>query len=136
MNDFRCVTNSLKPHHTGRPPRFTPLDSVEVHQDTKRYFEFMLEGRWYDKFVVVSHHAPSRLSTHERYRGQHDMNGAFSSKLDWFIKDHPQIKLWIHGHTHDPWDYQIDGTRVVCNPRGYAGHEPSAVGYQPKTVEV
>ena len=136
MNDFHCVLNSLKPHHQGRPPRFTPLDSVLAHQDTLKYFEFVLEGRWYDKFVVVGHHAPSRLSTHPRFAREKDMNGAFSSKLDWFIKDHPQIKLWIHGHTHDPWDYQVGETRVVCNPRGYAGHEPAAVGYQPKTVEV
>jgi hypothetical protein len=28
--------------------------------------------------------------------------------------------LWIHGHTHDSFDYDLAGTRVVCNPRGYA----------------
>jgi len=28
--------------------------------------------------------------------------------------------LWIHGHTHDSFDYVVNGTRVVCNPRGYA----------------
>ena len=28
--------------------------------------------------------------------------------------------LWLHGHTHDSFDYRINGTRVVCNPRGYA----------------
>jgi hypothetical protein len=26
----------------------------------------------------------------------------------------------VHGHTHDSFDYDLDGTRVVCNPRGYA----------------
>lgn len=24
---------------------------------------------------------------------------------------------------NDPWDYKIGDTRVVCNPRGYVGHE-------------
>jgi predicted phosphodiesterase len=136
MNDFRCVTNSHHPHHQGRPPRFTPLDSVYAHQNMLKYIEYVTEDQWYDKFVVVGHHAPSRRSTHPRFARERDMNGAFVSDLDYFIEAHPQIKLWIHGHTHDPWDYQIEGTRVVCNPRGYAGHEPSAVGYQPKTVEV
>jgi predicted phosphodiesterase len=136
MNDFRCVSNSHHPHHTGRPEKFTPLDSVHAHQNMLKYIEFVTEGQWYDKFVVVGHHAPSRRSTHERYAREKDMNGAFSSDLDYFIEAHPQIKLWIHGHTHDPWDYQVGSTRIVCNPRGYAGHEPSAVGYQPKTVEV
>ena len=27
--------------------------------------------------------------------------------------------VWIHGHTHTSFDYRIQGTRVVCNPRGY-----------------
>jgi hypothetical protein len=27
--------------------------------------------------------------------------------------------LWIHGHTHDSFDYVVRGTRIVANPRGY-----------------
>jgi hypothetical protein len=27
--------------------------------------------------------------------------------------------LWVHGHTHDSYDYWVGSTRVVCNPRGY-----------------
>jgi hypothetical protein len=79
-----------------------------------------------EKFVVVGHHAPTKLSTHERYIGQYLMNGGYSSDLSEFIMDHPQIKLWTHGHTHDPFDYVVGETRVVCNPRGYAGHDPQA----------
>jgi Icc-related predicted phosphoesterase len=30
------------------------------------------------------------------------------------------VQLWVHGHTHDSVDLDIAGTRVVCNPRGYA----------------
>ena len=30
------------------------------------------------------------------------------------------VALWVHGHTHDSFDYKVNGhTRVVCNPRGY-----------------
>jgi Icc-related predicted phosphoesterase len=136
MNDFRCVSNSLVPHISGRPRRFTPQDACEVHKDTLEYIRLMTYDREATKFVVVSHHAPSRQSTHPRFAHERDMNGAFSSDLDWFIEDHPQIKLWIHGHTHDPWDYKVGSTRVVCNPRGYAGYESTANGYVPKTVEV
>jgi hypothetical protein len=32
---------------------------------------------------------------------------------------HPQIKYWIHGHTHTHFDYKIGECRVICNPRGY-----------------
>ena len=31
------------------------------------------------------------------------------------------VEPWIHGHTHVPCDYEIHGTRVVCNPCGYPG---------------
>ena len=34
--------------------------------------------------------------------------------------DGDRVALWVHGHMHDPFDYEIYGTRVVCNPRGYA----------------
>ena len=30
-----------------------------------------------------------------------------------------KMNLWIHGHTHDNMDYVENGTRVICNPRGY-----------------
>ena len=39
--------------------------------------------------------------------------------------------LWIHGHTHTAFDYWVQGTRIVCNPRGYA-HEYT--GFQPRKV--
>ena len=31
-----------------------------------------------------------------------------------------RVRLWVHGHTHDTFDYLVKGTRVICNPRGYA----------------
>lgn len=27
--------------------------------------------------------------------------------------------LWIHGHTHNSFDYTLGATRVVVNPHGY-----------------
>ena len=33
--------------------------------------------------------------------------------------DNPNMKLWIHGHVHNNFDYMIGDTRVICNPRGY-----------------
>jgi hypothetical protein len=31
-----------------------------------------------------------------------------------------QPDLWLHGHTHDSFDYRVGRTRIVCNARGYA----------------
>jgi hypothetical protein len=29
-------------------------------------------------------------------------------------------QYWVHGHTHSNFNYEVEGTKVVCNPRGYA----------------
>ena len=34
-----------------------------------------------------------------------------------------QVALWVHGHSHTAVDYEVAGTRVVCNPRGYSGED-------------
>ena len=34
--------------------------------------------------------------------------------------DGDRAALWVHGHMHESFDYEVYGTRVVCNPRGYA----------------
>ena len=137
MNDFRCVDNSAKlADQRGWGGRFTTTDAADDHDAMVEYIQLMIEGKWDQKFVVVGHHAPSRLSTHPRYAHEAIMNGGYSSELDDFILDHPQIKLWTHGHTHEDFDYCIGSTRILCNPRGYANYEERADSWRLKTVEV
>jgi len=31
----------------------------------------------------------------------------------------PYVDLWLHGHVHDSFDYQVGQCRVVANPAGY-----------------
>ena len=102
----------------------------------KGYIQQIVEGRPDQKFVVVGHHAPSRLSTHPRYAHDTVMNGGYSSNMDEFIEEHPQIRLWTHGHTHEDFDYMIGSTRIMCNPRGYINYEHKASEWQLKTVIV
>jgi len=114
MNDFRVIKKeeegytNLKPH-----------DTVIRHRHMLGYIKNVVAERPDEKFVVVGHHSPSFQSVHEQYRGETLMNGAYHSDLSEFILDRPQIKLWVHGHTHHCFDYMIGETRVVCNPRGY-----------------
>jgi Icc-related predicted phosphoesterase len=65
--------------------------------------------------VVVTHHAPHPNSVHPRFAGN-AINAAFVSDLGAAMGS---AVLWIHGHTHDSFDYTVRGTRVVANPRGY-----------------
>jgi len=115
---------------------FSPEDAVEDHKKMLGYLKVMLEGKHDQKFVVVGHHAPTKLSTHPRYANELIMNGGYSSDLSEFILDHPQIKLWTHGHTHEEFDYLIGTTRIVCNPRGYINYEDRADNFKLKFVEV
>jgi predicted phosphodiesterase len=119
-----------------RVGRFTPEDAVEDHRKMLDYIRVMIEGKFDQKFVVVGHHAPSKQSTHPRYADEVIMNGGYSTALDEFIMDHPQIKLWTHGHTHEDFDYMVGSTRIVCNPRGYDAYEDRADRFQLKFVEI
>ena len=67
--------------------------------------------------VVVTHFAPARGSIAARFAGS-PLNGCFVSDLEAHIRRW-QPALWLHGHTHDSFDYRIGATRVVANPRGY-----------------
>ena len=144
MNDFRCVKNSNKKvsfrdadgQFHERTAKFSPQDAVEDHKKMVEYIHHVVRGKDNQKFVVVGHHAPSKLSTHPRYQNETLMNGGYSSDLSQFILDNPQIKLWTHGHTHETFDYMIGETRIVCNPRGYIGYEDRADEFKLKTVEV
>ena len=115
---------------------FSPEDAVVDHKKMLEYIRVMIEGKFDEKFVVVGHHAPSKSSTHPRYAREELMNGGYSSALDEYIMDHPQIKLWTHGHTHEDFDYMIGSTRIVCNPRGYDGYEDRADSFRLKFVEI
>ena len=154
MNDFRCVTNSNRVVNyktyeqingvdnrersvfRERVGKFSPEDAVDEFRKFTGFIQQIVEGKFDQKFVVAGHHAPSRSSTHARYADDTVMNGGYSSSLDEYMIDHPQIKLWTHGHTHHDFDYRIGSTRVVCNPRGYINYEESADRWQLITVDI
>ncbi len=110
---------------------FTPAYAKSIFHETVENLKQFLVGKENEKVVVVSHHAPSPQSVHENYKSDFHMNAGYHSHLDEFIMDHPQIKFWVHGHTHDPVDYMIGSTRILSNPRGYAGYEMQANVFDP-----
>ena len=132
MNDFNCVKNTSE---EGKRV-FMPEDAVEDHYAFLSGLDAVLEQHSDLPVIVVGHHAPSRASTHPRYKNEIVMNGAYSTNLDNYILDRRQIRLWTHGHTHEDFDYMIGTTRIVCNPRGYDGYEDRADHFQLKYVEI
>ena len=114
MNDFRIIKNDKRNYAS-----MSALDVAIRHDRTLEYIKLIVEEHKDKKCVVVGHHSPSFQSVHPTYADETLMNGGYHSDLSEFILDHPQIKLWTHGHTHHPFDYVIGETRIVCNPRGY-----------------
>jgi hypothetical protein len=117
-------------------PKFSPETSVAEHKQMLEIIKAAVEANPQGKFVVVGHHAPSKQSTKPQYEKDVIVNGAYSSDLSEFILDLPQIKLWVHGHTHSEFDYMIGSTRIVANPRGYVGYERNEHKSEPYFAKV
>jgi len=115
MPDFRIVKYNDDVNYT----KLTPLQSTKEHDKSVKYIQHVIENSKDKDVIVVSHHAPSKKSIHRRFAHETLMNGAFHSELDYMMELADKIKLWIHGHMHDEFDYTIGITNIVCNPRGY-----------------
>lgn len=94
---------------------FSPLDALAIHTSTKRWLMEELEKPFDGKTVVVTHHGPHPQSVHQKYRDDL-LSAAFVSDLGGLLNG---ADLWIHGHVHDSFDYQVGRCRVVANPAGY-----------------
>lgn len=101
--------------------KFTAQQALAEHELSRAWLEQELNKRYDGKTVVVSHHGPHPLSVHPRYIGE-ALNAAFVSNLTELL---PKADLWIHGHVHDSFDYNIGRCRVVANPVGYARNRHS-----------
>lgn len=98
------------------PRLFEPADSLAMHRHARAWLARELAQPFGGKTIVVTHHAPHRESLAERYATDLASAGFISHMTELVA---PPVDLWIHGHTHTPFDYVANGTRVVCNPRGY-----------------
>jgi len=100
------------------PDTLTPALSQLLFDTSVAWLEKKFSQAHDGPTVVVTHFAPSRGSIAERFAGS-PINNCFVSDLEARIRRW-QPRLWLHGHTHDSFDYRIGQTRVVANPRGYA----------------
>jgi len=97
---------------------FTPADSARLFARNAEWLDRRLDVPHAGPTVVVTHHAPSRRSIHARFADSL-LNACFVSNAE-HLAGAERVQWWIHGHTHDSFDYALNGTRVICNPRGYA----------------
>lgn len=115
----------------GADELFSPMLAATEFTQSSAWLDAALSDSSAKNKVVITHHAPSTKSVVSRFAGS-PLNPAFASRLEWLIEKHP-IDLWIHGHMHTALDYELYGTRVVCNPRGYQPYE-SDNGFEPSKI--
>lgn len=114
MNDFHCIDDFRKYVHV-------------MGDGTKRKIQLVADR----DAIVVTHHAPSMRSVHERL-----INDPLTRL--YYVHDCTEIicrqnpAMWIHGHLHNPVDYihPASTTRVVSNPLGY----PRQTGGKPNLI--
>lgn len=95
---------------------------MDEHERAVAWLKEELTKGFSGKTVVVTHHAPSFKSNSPKY-GSSTIRAGFCVDLEYLMQDY-SIDLWIHGHTHEPSDYMVSSTRVVCNPLGYGPENP------------
>jgi hypothetical protein len=119
--------NGMNDHHiikkiTGNNIlRFHPQDAMDEYKKTIDALETGLVDNVNKNVIVMTHHAPTFQSINPKFKGN-PLNYAFANNLEEIILRHDNIKYWFHGHMHDTIDYEVGTCRVLCNPRGYAGH--------------
>lgn len=122
IRDFSCIEIS---HNTfpGCLRSFTTTDCKELHKEWDDYVsrQFNATQRAGTKLVLLTHFCTSENSVHPRFADS-PVNPYFTSNKEHMFE---YCDLVIHGHTHDSFDYVLNGARVVCNPKGYGNENPN-----------
>ena len=82
--------------------------------------------------VVITHWPPTKEAIHPSFEGD-KLNPYFNNDREDLVRQ-VGAKLWISGHTHEPFDYEIGPTRCIGNPAGYAGESRWRRGFRPDLV--
>ena len=106
----------------------TPQDTVAIHQQQRAWLQNALKQSKKDAMptVVMTHHSISPLSIAPKY-ANFPSNAGFVVDLSEWLKSDFAPDIWLHGHTHEAFDYQQGHTRVIVNPRAYP-NEISSTG--------
>jgi len=115
LNDFKQI-------RTADFRRIRPADLIAESVKTKDWLSAKLAEPFDGTTVVITHHAPSMRSLEDNPHAGGHLDAAFTNRWE-DLMGGDQVKLWVHGHSHTAVDYDVAGTRVVCNPRGYPGEE-------------
>ena len=101
---------------SGKYHSITPEEMVKECEKSIQFLNYELKNNPFDgEKVVVTHFAPHPNSVHPNFT---------RSDSSYWVNNLENLmgfsKYWFHGHTHSNFDYEVEGTQVICNPRGFA----------------
>lgn len=129
ISDFSCIYKT-------EGKNWSVADMLRENKKAKAFLNKELAKDTAVQKIVLTHWGPHLGSIHPQFQGD---------KINpYFINHYPdlvmQAMLWLHGHTHQPCDYQVGPKghgRVICHPRGYPKEEAKAPrAYQPLILKV
>lgn len=115
LNDFKQI-------RTADFRRIRPADLISESAKTRDWLRAKLADPFDGPTVVITHHAPSMRSLEDNPHAGGHLDAAFANRWE-DLMGGDQVALWVHGHSHTAVDYDVAGTREVCNPRGYPGED-------------
>lgn len=107
INDFNQILTSKG--------LITVRDVISFNNESRDFIKKAVKENKQHKKVVVTHFCPSEKCIHPQYAGSW-LNPYFACNCESLMDGVP---LWIFGHTHSSFDFKINDTRLLCNPRGY-----------------
>lgn len=69
-----------------------------------------------EKRIMITHHIP-HSDCIDPYFKYSPINPGFCAYLPELIIN--KFDIWFSGHTHHEYDFFVNNTRLICNPRGY-----------------
>lgn len=116
LNDYKLITKH--DISNGENVCITVDTTNRYHEISLDFIKKELQKEFDGKIVVLTHHVPSFRCLNPEFK-EDKLNNAFVSDLDQLIISHPEINLWVCGHSHDFNDTIVGKTRIIRNPLGY-----------------
>lgn len=117
-NDFKYIKSA----HSGFS-KYKPKNWLYEHISDIQWIKKEVDNSKDMPVIVVTHHSPYSKAVDPVDDPQNIYSKFYTSDQDGFIKANPNIKMWIHGHIHHPFDYRLGQTRIFSNPMDYSIYE-------------
>lgn len=117
MNDFQVIRAEASYR------RLRPQDVIDRNKATFLWLKEQISTPFQGLTVVVTHHAPMSEVAGQKYEGH--ISAAYANRWQALLEG---VDVWIFGHTHHAVDTELNGCRLISNPRGYPAED---VGFAP-----